>query len=77
MTTLTLGNRTYSLGKGDWFIETSDGGVETMCHETFRKWYDPIDEAAAAALAGIRRQRGPRRSVRRRDKTNGQRQLKL
>ena len=63
MTTIAFGNTTVALDKGEWFIQTRDGTVETMPDRTFRRWYDPVDEAAAAELRGERkRRRRPHRS---------------
>ena len=75
MTTLAVGNTTISLDKGEWLLQTRDGSVQTMPDRTFRRWYDPVDEAAAAELRGERvRRRKPHRS---RKKTRRQQALAL
>ena len=75
MTTFSYGNRTVALDAGEWLLESSDGGLITMSDATFRKWYDPVDMAAAAAMSedgdrGFRRahRRPHRRKAGRRNK---------
>jgi hypothetical protein len=77
MTTIAMGSRTVALDAGEWLLQTRDGGLETMSHDTFRRWYDPVDDEAAAALRGERpARRPPRRAPRRRPRAS-QRQAVL
>ena len=65
MTTISEGNRTVSLDAGEWLVRSADGGMVTMGHDIFRRWYDPVDAVAAAALAGKKPRKSHRRKPRR------------
>ena len=65
MTRFRHGDSTVTADGGEWVLRTRDGNVETMADRTFRRWYTPVDDAAAAALRGERPPRRPRRSRRR------------